>query len=109
MELVTTNLYKKRISKNTMVWHKLSPWAKGWSIGFMVGIIQPLWVIANYFTEKQNNLILLPSSAILALTKIFSPCTACNTRLMVILFTSPFIYAILGLLIASIIIIRKNY
>ena len=86
-----------------MTWKNFDPWVKGWSIGFAFGIIQPLLFIGNYFAQKQNPAILIPASFLTEFTALFVPCTDCQARLYYILFTSPYIYGILGILIALII------
>ncbi|MBI2110185.1 hypothetical protein HYT51_00175 [Candidatus Woesearchaeota archaeon] len=86
-----------------MVWKNLDTWVKGWTIGFAFGIIQPLLFIGNYFAQKQSTVLLIPASLLTGFTNLLVPCTDCQTRLYYILFSSPFIYGILGIIIAILI------
>jgi len=85
-----------------MAWHSIDPWLKGWTIGFLIGLTQPLFYFIQLAKNINLSVLIFPTYLITKIVNFFSICTSCSGRGIIILFSIPLIFGLIGMYIGII-------
>ena len=85
-----------------MAWKSIDPWLKGWTIGFLIGLTQPVFFFIELAKGVKLPYLLFPTKITMWIASSFSQCINCSNREVFFVFLIPLIYGMLGIYIGVI-------
>lgn len=86
-----------------MTWRSLDPWIKGWIIGFLIGLTQPVFFFIQMAKNINLEYGLFLTKFALWIIDLFSECATCTSREVFVIFLVPLACGMIGIYIAVII------